>query len=168
MWVFFFRGQLWTVAVGSAKGFSDVQKSLLESATSQSGSWNFSVVLGQRFQHSLEDQFTMYISHLQHWLSGGRWVSAIFAIFFGGCPLPPLPLATTTGGLLSRVYTAPSISGFTATLTGVYNQAWHQLSCVYNHCATDFSGAGSIGFQEALWSTGLNFRSLNDPRVTVG
>ena len=82
MWVFFFRGQLWTVAVGSAKGFSDGQKSLLESATSQSGSWNFSVVLGQRFQHSLEDQFTMYISHLQHWLSGGRWVSAIF---FGGC-----------------------------------------------------------------------------------
>ena len=81
--VFVFRVQLWTVAVGSAKGFNDIQKSLLEATTLQFGSRLFAVVLGQRFQHVLEDQFTMYISYLQHWLSGGRWVSAIF---FGGCP----------------------------------------------------------------------------------
>ena len=80
MWVFVFRGQLWTVAVGSAKGISDIQKSLLESTTLQSGSRIFAVVLGQRFQHFLEDQFTMYISYLQHWLSGGLWVSAIFLV----------------------------------------------------------------------------------------
>ena len=92
-----------------------------------------------------------------------------FRHIFGGCPLPPLPLATTTGGFFSAEFTLLNqLSGFTATFAGVYNQAWHQLICVYNPCATDFSGAGSIGFQEAPWSIGLNFRSLNDPRVTVG